>query len=629
MNERAMSFHRHVRHRAGRWLAIVGLLPLAGSALAALSLSVGLALGVLPLVFVVATGVVLDRIPALAGGGSAAWQQAAVAFGLALGALVVQNTLTPVQTALGELVSRRVDGHYIRRLMTTGLRSAPMSLLERQDVLDRLGDARTGLVDNFSTPGAAVAGLLALVGRYVQLLGAVVLVGVVLSPLAGVIAGLCAMVARFGQRGSLPRWSAALNALSGERRRARYAMDTGSDAKTGKEFRVLGILPWWRDRAAVESNAYLDPMWRARRRLLFVPFLWLAAVAVVGAVVILLLLRNTALSGHMSVLDLSVAIQAVLIPLRFGVFFPECDVQTQYGMIAHDTITGLEREFTAEARVQAPGTRAAIGYPGSLIRFERVSFAYPNTDRLILDGLDLDIVAGRSTAIVGLNGAGKTTVVKLLAGLYRPTSGRILIDGVDLREFDMRSWQRKLAVIFQDYVRYELDVAANVGLGSPDHADDSDGVLAAVESAHAMGVLADLPSGLDTTLSSRYAGGVDLSGGQWQRIALARALFAVRFGASVLVLDEPTAQLDVRAEVAFFDQFLAMVTGLTSVVISHRFSTVRRADRIVVLAEGRLVEQGGHDELLALDGRYAELFHLQAQRFQEQSAAVPASEEAV
>jgi ATP-binding cassette subfamily B protein len=611
--------YRHLRHRAGRWLDIVRVLPLAGWPLACSAALVGVALGLLPLVFVVGTSAVLDRVPGLAASGTAdAWRQVAAAFGLALGALVVQNALSPVQTALGELVARRVNGHYARRLMTAGLSTAPMPSLERRDVLDRLADARAGVVDEFATPGSAAAGLLALWGRYVQLLGAVALVAIVLSPLAAALAAACACVARFGNRGSLPRWSAALAALSGERRRARYVLDTGSETAAGKEMRVLGILPWWRDRAAEETTAYLTPMWRSRRRLLFVPFLWLAAVVLAGAVALLLLLRHDALAGELSVLELSVAIQALLVPMRFGVYFPECDVQTQYGMLAHDTITGLEREFAAEERAGAPGTRSAAGLPAAAVRFDAVRFAYPGSDRLILDGLDLELPVGRSTAIVGLNGAGKTTVVKLLAGLYRPTGGRIRVDGADLRELDTRSWQRRLAVIFQDYVRYELDAAANIGLGRPAEADDHDGVRAAAAAAGADGVLRDLPAGLATPLSARYAGGVDLSGGQWQRIALARALFAVRGGASVLVLDEPTAQLDVRAEVAFFDRFLELTRGLTTVLISHRFATVRRADRIVVLAGGRVVEQGSHDELLALGGRYAELFTLQAARFADE-----------
>jgi ATP-binding cassette subfamily B protein len=233
----------------------------------------------------------------------------------------------------------------------------------------------------------------------------------------------------------------------------------------------------------------------------------------------------------------------------------------------------------------------------------------------VLRELDLEFPAGTSTAVVGLNGAGKTTLVKLLSGLYEPAGGRITVDGAALEELDTRSWQRRLAVIYQDYVRYELDAAANIGLGAPGHLGDARALKRAIERAGAANVIAALPDGLATVLSSRYSGGVDLSGGQWQRIALARALFAVQAGASVLVLDEPTAQLDARAEAAFFDRFLELTRGLTTVVISHRFSTVRRAGRIAVLDGGRITERGSHEELMAAGGQYAELFELQARRF--------------
>jgi ATP-binding cassette subfamily B protein len=275
------------------------------------------------------------------------------------------------------------------------------------------------------------------------------------------------------------------------------------------------------------------------------------------------------------------------------------------GSRAYEAMREIERSGVreTESRPPAPAPRSAIS-------FEKVSFSYPGRDRSVLRDLDLEFPAGTSTAIVGLNGAGKTTLVKLLSGLYEPTAGRITVDGTPLSEVDTRSWQRRLAVIFQDYVRYELDAAANIGLGTPPEALDD-----AIRRAGADEVIAKLPDGPATVLSSRYSGGVDLSGGQWQRIALARALYAVQTGASVLVLDEPTAQLDVRAEVAFFDRFLELTRGLTTVIISHRFSTVRRADRIVVLDGGQVSEQGRHDDLMAAGGRYAELFDLQARRF--------------
>jgi ATP-binding cassette subfamily B protein len=260
----------------------------------------------------------------------------------------------------------------------------------------------------------------------------------------------------------------------------------------------------------------------------------------------------------------------------------------------------------------------APGAPWSGIRFEDVSFRYPGTDRLVFDRLDLDIPAGQSLAIVGDNGAGKTTLVKLLARLYEPTAGRITVDGVDLRDLDADTWLERVGVIFQDFIRFELPCRDNVGFGSRRLSGDRDALVAAARKVGAEGIVDRLPRGWDTVLSRAYDGGMDLSGGQWQRIALARALLAVEGGASVLVLDEPTANLDVRAEAELFDRVLESSRGTTTVLVSHRMSSVRRADVICVFDAGRVVERGSHDALMAHGGRYADLFALQAARFREE-----------
>jgi ABC-type multidrug transport system fused ATPase/permease subunit len=260
----------------------------------------------------------------------------------------------------------------------------------------------------------------------------------------------------------------------------------------------------------------------------------------------------------------------------------------------------------APAGALPSGTRAAGEMPAREIRFRDLTFGYPGSTSPVLDRLNLTIPAGSSLAIVGQNGAGKTTLVKLLCRLYDPQTGAIEVDGVDVRALDLPSWRSRVAAVFQDFIRFELSLRANVApAGAPDER-----VRAALAAAGAT----DLAE-LDTILAGGYDGGTDLSGGQWQRVALARALCAVEGGAGVVVLDEPTAQLDVRGEAEIFGRVLAAARHGTTILISHRFSTVRQADRICVLEHGRVVELGTHDELMALSGRYRTMFELQAKRF--------------
>jgi len=262
------------------------------------------------------------------------------------------------------------------------------------------------------------------------------------------------------------------------------------------------------------------------------------------------------------------------------------------------------------------------------IRFENVGFRYPSgpasggvngeagapPERWALRGVNVFIPKGESLALVGENGAGKTTFIKLLTGLYKPTEGRVLLDGRDLATWDETTLRRRIGVIFQDFNQYQLALRENVAFGSVDHLEDEPRVDRAVERGGAAELVTTLPAGLQTQLGRWFSSGVELSGGQWQKVALARAF--MRDEADILILDEPTAALDAEAEHAVFQRFRALAAGRTTILISHRFPTVRMADRILVLEKGRVVEDGSHASLLAADARYAHLFRLQAAGYQ-------------
>jgi ATP-binding cassette subfamily B protein len=389
-------------------------------------------------------------------------------------------------------------------------------------------------------------------------------------------------------------------------RDADYAYRLAVDPPASKELRLFGLAPWTIDRF-IARRTRLHQLQYAATRLRERPVIGSLLLVVSANVIVFWLLASDVAHGRISLGEAVIYVQSAIgvSMIAFGGFSWALD-----GSAAPVAAVLRLEPAMRPAGALASGDRRAEALPAKEIRLHDVSFAYPAVNGSgalpVLEHFDLTIPAGSSLAIVGQNGAGKTTIAKLLCRLYDPQSGAITIDGADLREFDLNSWRARVAAVFQDFVRLELPLRENVApAGAPDQI-----ILTALEAAGA----ANLAS-LDTILARGYTGGTDLSGGQWQRVALARALAAVTLGAGVVLLDEPTAQLDVRGEAEIFDRLLAATRHCTTILISHRFSTVRHADRICVLEKGRVVELGTHDELMALGGRYRTMFDLQAQRF--------------
>ena len=404
-------------------------------------------------------------------------------------------------------------------------------------------------------------------------------------------------------------WDRNTEEVRAAQRDSDYAYRLAVDPPASKELRLFGLAGWTIDRF-IARRTRLHELQYAATRLRERPVIWSMLLVVSANVLVFWLLASSAADGRISLGQAVVYVQCAIgvSLLAFGGFSWALD-----GAAAPvAAVLRLEPAMRPAGALNS-GDRSADGVPVREIRLRDVTFAYPagalapgSEPALVLDHLDLTIPAGSSLAIVGQNGAGKTTIAKLLCRLYDPQQGTIEIDDADIREFDLASWRTRVAAVFQDFIRLELPLRDNVApAGAPDGV-----ILAALESAGA----ANLAS-LDTVLARGYTGGTDLSGGQWQRIALARALASVKLGAGVVLLDEPTAQLDVRGEAEIFDRLLAATRHCTTILISHRFSTVRHADRICVLEHGHVIELGTHDELMALGGRYRTMFDLQAQRF--------------
>jgi ATP-binding cassette subfamily B protein len=391
-----------------------------------------------------------------------------------------------------------------------------------------------------------------------------------------------------------------------ERRELDYVRQTGASVETAKEVKIFGLNAFLIERYRELAEAF----YAANRRLAARRAKWggaLTAIGTVGYYVAYAFIAWRTIRGDFTIGDLTFLsgsfrrLRNLLEGLLIG--FSQVAGQALY-------LEDLFSFFEIRPEIVSPPEPRAVPAPiREGFRFEDVGFRYPGAERWAVRHLTFTLHAGEVLALVGENGAGKTTLVKLLARLYDPDEGRILLDGHELREHDVAALRASIGVIFQDFVRYHLTAAENIAVGRIEARTDRARIEAAAEASLADEVIRRLPAGYDQVIGKRFRTGVDLSGGEWQKIAIARAYMR---DAQLLILDEPTASLDARAEFEVFQRFKELSQGRTAVLISHRFSSVRMADRILVMAEGEIEAQGTHHELLAAGGRYAELFELQA-----------------
>lgn len=593
-------------HRRIRLLA--ALRPVGASRLAVLAF-VLLVQALQPAVAAIATGALVSSVAGPAAG-PASWVAPLALLG---GSLLVGQLADLFGSALRAAAARRIDGAQRTTVSASACAAPGLAVLEDPALRDDLqrASARPSTHWTESTPGQAAVAQLRLAFRVVQ---AVTCSAVLVAASWWLV--LLMLAAVLGTRSVLSRSTRTIAQVISEgapaARRERYWRDQVISPGSAKEIRVFGLQNWVAEQRRAGYLALVEPVWRRSRDLTlrqWAAFAVLAATALTGFAV----LGLAAVRGTVSTGSLGAMLAAVIGLLSLATSDHDTVVAAGGAPAVHalDRLQARLGPTPAPAASPVPATGGGRDTP-PLVRFEAVRFTYPGADRPILDGCDLEIRPGEVLGLVGSNGAGKSTLTKLLAGLYQPQSGRITADGADIADLPPAVWHRQLAPVFQDFIQYHLPARDNISLGAPD-APCTDADLAAVaDAAGSTDIVDRLPAGWDTPLSATFSGGTDLSGGQWQHMALTRAMFAVRSGARILVLDEPTAHLDVRTELEFFRRVVHGLRNVSVVMISHRLSTVLQADRIVCLADGRVAESGTHEDLLARNGVYATLFAEQA-----------------
>ncbi|MGA8151982.1 MAG: ABC transporter ATP-binding protein [Terriglobales bacterium] len=393
------------------------------------------------------------------------------------------------------------------------------------------------------------------------------------------------------------------------RRQLDYLRVLGGSKEAAKELKLFGLRNFLRERfAGLSDQIYKENVALSRRKLIAGSFLSVVGTMGYYSAYVFVIWRTV--NGAMSI--------GTLVFLAGAIQQASSNIQQMFSTLAGIAdqalfLTDLLAFFDMKATIYSKPN--ALPAPRPIARgfeFRNVSFQYPGSSRRVLDRLNFELRRGERVALIGENGQGKTTVVKLITRLYDPSEGQILLDGVDLREYDLEDLHGEIGVIFQDFMRYEMTARENIGVARVEEMDNLDLLQTAARKSMADQTIGFLPGGYEQMLGRRFDKGVDLSGGEWQKIALARAYLR---DAQLLILDEPTAALDARSEFEVFRRFSELTAGKTALLISHRFSTVRMADRIVVLENGRIAEEGSHDQLASLGGRYAEMFEMQASSY--------------
>jgi ATP-binding cassette subfamily B protein len=524
-----------------------------------------------------------------------------VAFELAAvgGSALLERALNLVRQNVGSRLGIDVNVAILEKAQQLDLRH-----FEDPEFYDKLTRARR---EASSRPLSLIQGNFQLLRNALTLAGYIALLvrfsgWMVVALLAATVPAFIAEARFSGAAFRLRNWR------SPDARRLNYLEYVMANDEHAKEVKLFGLGPLLLDRyRSLAERFYKEDKDLATRRTVWAYLLSLVSTLVFYGCYALIVVATA--RGGLSLGDMTLYLAA----FRQGQQAFQ-SILTAVGGMYEDTLymSNLFEFLAIETTTPAPPalSPAELTSAEQGLRFDHVSFRYPEAEAWALRDIDLFLPKGQSLALVGENGAGKTTFIKLLAGLYRPTEGRVLLDGKDLRSWDETALRRRIGVIFQDFNQYQLLVRENVGFGSVEHLSDEVRTHRAVERGGAKELVAGLAQGLDTQLGRWFKSGAELSGGQWQKVALARAF--MREEADILILDEPTAALDAEAEHAVFERFRQLTAGRTAILISHRFPTVRMADRILVLEHGRVIEDGTHAGLLAAGARYAELFRLQA-----------------